>query len=259
MPFEESNGLRYFQFESFSNDWFDHGIFTRRGGVSEEHFASLNVGATVGDDPDKVIENRRRVFDTFGRHTDSAFDIWQVHSAEILVATEPRQGEPYPRVDGVVTNRPGVTLSMRFADCVPIMLMDPVHRSLALIHAGWQGTVRGAASAGVQKMVEAFGTRPKDLVAGIGPSIRQHHYPVGLEVIQAFRQSVGHRAEPYVSEIDGQFYLDLAGANADALDRLGVQNIEDPGLCTACDLEDWYSHRGQGGKAGRFAAIMGIR
>ena len=259
MPFKESKGLRFFQFESFGNDWADHAIFTRQGGVSEDHLASLNVGSTVGDDPENVQENRRRVFNSVGRPMESAFDIWQVHSAEILVAKEPRQGEPYPRVDGVVTDRRSVTLSMRFADCVPIMLMDPVHQALALIHAGWQGTVRGAARAGVQQMVEAFGSKPRDLIAGIGPSIRRHHYPVGPEVIQAFRQSVGSKGETHIEERDGQFYLDLAGANAAALEHEGVKHIEDSGLCTACDLMDWYSHRGQSGQAGRFAAIMGIR
>lgn len=259
MPFSHHAGLRYFQFESFQFDWLDHGVFTRQGGVSQGHLASLNVGANVGDNPSNILENKNRIYQAMDRDPGSSFDLWQVHSADVLVANGPRQGEPYPKADGVVSTSKDVTLSMRFADCVPIMLVDPDKKVIAMVHAGWKGTVRGTAQAAVTKLVETFKSEPDKLIAGIGPAIRRHHYPVGIEVIKAFRQSYGAGADDFIEQAGGQFHLDLAGANRSVLESMGISNIEDCGLCTACDLEDWYSHRGQDGQAGRFAGMMGIR
>lgn len=258
MPFKDINGLRYFQFNSIQADWLDHGIFTRRGGISQGPYSSLNVGATVGDDLAHVRENKRRVFEALNRPANSSYEIWQVHSATILVADEPRQGEPFPKADGVITDRKGITLSMRFADCVPIMLVDPLNRAVGMVHAGWQGTLRGVASAAVQQMISEFGSDPSTLLAGIGPAIRQHHYPVGDEVVDAFRQKFGQPVETRLQTRGTDHLLDLIGANIDALEDVGVGRIEDSGICTACNLEDWFSHRGQAGQAGRFVGILGI-
>jgi YfiH family protein len=259
MPFEQKDGLRFFQFDSMMVEWLDHGIFTRVGGVSSGPYKSLNVGANVGDPLDNVLENKRRIFSALNRSEDSTYDIWQVHSARIFVAREPRQDEPYPKADGLITDRTGLTLSMRFADCVPIMLVDPGRRAIGLVHAGWQGTLLGAAPAGVNKMVEAFDSDPSDLIAGIGPAIRQHHYPVGQEVVEAYRENFGAEAEPHFMRKNGQNHLDLIGANIALLRKVGLNQIEDAGLCTACNLDDWFSHRGQAGSAGRFTGVIGLK
>jgi YfiH family protein len=259
MPFRSTNELRIFEFQSFYDEWLDHGIFTRHGGVSNGPFASLNVGSTVGDDLENVRENKRRIFNSLARDPESSHDIWQVHSAKVLAASKPRQGPPYPKADGLVTNSPGLTLTMRFADCVPLLLIDPENHAIGMIHAGWQGTIRGAAQAGVQMMMDRFGSRPEAIKAGLGPSIRRHHYPVGPEVIEAFQQSFGRGYQDHVEVNDGQYHFDLISANQAALRSMGVRLIEDSEICTACHLEDWYSHRGQQGKAGRFAAVIGIR
>jgi YfiH family protein len=259
MPFQEVNGLRYFQFNSLQLAWLDHGLFTRHGGVSSGSLKSLNVGATVADEVAHVQENNRRAMAALNRPVDSTFAIFQVHSAEVLYAKEPRQGEPYPRVDGIVTDKKDVTLVMRFADCVPIMMADPERQVIGMVHAGWLGTVRGAAQAGVAKMVSQFGCDPADLICGIGPAIRQHHYPVGPEVVEALLESFGSEGNLHLQEVDGKPHLDLIGANMAALRRAGVEQLEDSKICTACNLDDWYSHRGQQGRAGRFAGIMGLK
>ena len=259
MPFREENGLRFFQFESFPSEWIDHGLFTRRGGVSRGSLASLNVGANVGDDMANVQENKRRIFQTMDRPLGSTYDIWQVHSAEIETAEAPRHGEPYPKVDGVITDTPAVTLSMRFADCVPIMLADPEHRAVGMVHAGWQGTIRGTLRSGVEAMKVRFGSQPSRLLAGIGPAIHQHHYPVGPEVIQAFEIAFGERAGNHITMSGRQHHLDLVGANTSILSEMGLKSIENSGICTACEHHEWFSHRGQDGRAGRFAAVIGVR
>lgn len=146
MPFIEHQGLHYFTFESFPSGLI-HGILTRKGGVSPEPWASLNLGGTVGDDPQRVRENRLRALEALGRSPDSVFDAWQVHGTGVFRADAPRPADmPHPKADILLTDRPQVTLLMRFADCVPIFLVDRRHGAIALIHAGWKGTVEGAAA-----------------------------------------------------------------------------------------------------------------
>src|SRR5512147_73184 len=147
MPFLESAGLRYYQFDIFPSE-LTHAIFTRRGGVSPSPWDTLNVGGTVGDEAARVRENRARSFKAVGRTLESMFDVWQVHSADFVLARSPRApDEGYQKADIILTDRPEVTLYMRFADCVPILLHDPIRRVIGIAHAGWLGTVRGAARA----------------------------------------------------------------------------------------------------------------
>jgi hypothetical protein len=259
MTRQQQDGLTFLTFDSLPPESVAHAVFTRRGGVSPQPWASLNVGATVGDDPDHVDENRRRLLAALNRSPDSTFDVHQIHSATIVEANGPRQGEPYPQADGVVTNSTSVTLMLRFADCVPILLYDPDQGAVGLVHAGWLGTVRQASAAAVARLHTAYGTDPARLRAAIGPAIGSHHYPVGPEVVESFRESFGGAAERYLDSVDGAVRLDLAGANEELLRAAGVAQIERSELCTACHLDDWYSHRGEGGKTGRFGAAIGLR
>ena len=181
MPFAQQNGIRYFQFNSLN---VRHAIFSRHGGVSPEPWNSLNVGGTVGDEIERVRENRRLSFDALGCDPESIFDVWQVHSADVVYADAPRNpDEPYQQADIILTDRPEVTLYMRFADCVPIMVHDPVKGIVGVSHAGWLGTVRDVAGATVNAMCERYGSNPSDIVACIGPSIGPDHYEVGDDVI----------------------------------------------------------------------------
>jgi hypothetical protein len=259
MPFLEQDGLRYFVFERFP-DSVIHAVFTRRGGVSPAPWASLNVGGTVGDDAERVRENRRRMLAAIGRSGDSVFDAWQVHGVNVFRADAPRPPQmPHPQADILITDRPQVTLLMRFADCVPIFLLDPRRGAIALIHAGWKGTVAGAARLAVQAMRQHYGSVPQDLLAAIGPSIGPDHYEVGPEVVEQVRATFGAQAERVLIARNGHTHFDLWQANRLLLEFAGVGQIEIAGLCTACDLENWYSHRAERGRTGRFGAVFAIK
>ena len=259
MVFFEKAGLRYFQFESFQDLPVFHAIITRQGGVSQPPFNSLNTGGTVGDDPQAVLENHRRIYDAFGYPFDSRFDVWQVHGNHVISTNAPRSGgTPHLKADGILTQHQDITLFMRFADCVPILLVDPVSKAIGIVHAGWQGTYKAIAQAAVQKMADSFGSRPEDICAGIGPSICQVCYEVGVEVHDAFVSAFGEEGRRYFDIRDQKVFLDLWHANQDVLTKAGVRQIEIAGICTACHLEDWYSHRAENGKTGRFGVLMSI-
>ncbi len=258
MSLKTENGTRWFEFQIFQTDEVRQAIFTRHGGVSPEPWASLNVGGTVGDDPGRVAENRKRVFETARRAVASAYDVWQIHSAEVVHATEPRGSAPPLKADIIITANPAVTLFMRFADCVPIFLLDPITPAIAMVHAGWLGTVRRAAEIAVDAMAQAFGTSPDQVVAGIGPSVGPDHYEVGQDVIDQFTASFGREATNHIHQKDRRKYLDLWSANQYLLQSMGVENIENAGICTVCHNDDWFSHRAERGSTGRFAAIFSL-
>jgi len=258
MSFEEAAGLRYFRFGIFPPGVI-HGVFTRRGGVSPAPWESLNVGGTVGDELQRVRENRRRSFAALSRPVGSMFDVWQVHSADVVVATAPRPAAAdHRKADIILTDHPGVSLYMRFADCVPILLHDPGRGVVGLAHAGWLGTVRGAARAAVQAMKARFGTKPADMIAGIGPSIGPDHYEVGPDVLQQVKDTFGEDAARLIDQRGGHTYLDLWESNRTQLTQAGVNQIEMAGLCTACHTDDWYSHRAEKGRTGRFGALIAL-
>jgi YfiH family protein len=258
VPFKDVGSLRIFHFDSLDHPELVHAVFTRRGGVSRGAWRSLNVGALVGDDAEHVRENRRRIFTGMGRETDSAYEVWQVHSARVMAVEEPRGSREIEKADAMVTDKRHVTLLMRFADCVPIIAFDPMRIVVGLAHAGWLGTTRRVAEALITTMQRRYGCRPADIRAGIGPSIAAHHYEVGPEVVDAMRASFGEEADRHMRSIDGQTHLDLWSANQALLERSGVGQIEISGLCSACDEEDWYSHRAQSGKTGRFGVAVAL-
>jgi YfiH family protein len=259
MPFQQFGALKAFTFHSFQSSGVIQGIFTRHGGVSPEPWASLNHGGTVGDERTNVIENRKRVFDAMGRKVESIFDVWQVHSADVICSDRPRPlDEPHRKADAILTNRPEITLFMRFADCVPIFLFDPVQRVIGIVHAGWQGTVKKIPLATVQTMVQEYHSRPEDILAGIGPSICLDHYPVGEAVIDAVRVAFPGQADEVLVQTNGNIHFDLWKANQISLSEAGVTQIETAGICTHCHLEDWYSHRGEKGHTGRFGALLAL-
>jgi YfiH family protein len=259
MPLRKIDSLTAFEFKSLDHPGLIQAIFTRLGGVSGAALSSLNVGATVGDAPEHVIENRRRIFRAIGRPLESMYDVWQVHSAQVAIAEAPRGNAPIVKADAMVTDNPSVTLFMRFADCVPILLFDPHRRAIGLAHAGWLGTVRKVASATIQAMVQRYGCDPAEIRAGIGPSIGVDHYAVGRDVVEQMRGAFGKELAQYTQSRNGKVYLDLWSANRGLLEAQGVGQIEVAGVCTACDLKHWYSHRAEGEGTGRFGALLALR
>ena len=259
MAFLEKNGLRYFQFESFS-DSITHAVFTRQGGVSPVPWKSLNMGGSVGDAPANVRENRTRVFTALGRDPESVFDLWQVHGTQAFFASNPRQLDaPQDKGDLIFTDNPDVTLFMRFADCTPLLFHDPVLGVVGIAHAGWQGTVKGVATVAINTMCEHYGSKPENIQAAIGPSIGVDHYEVGDNVIQQVHESFGDDAEKLLPKVGERRHFDMWAANRIQLEKAGVSQIETAGICTACHLEDWYSHRAEKGKTGRFGALIALK
>ena len=256
----QKNGIKYLQFESFPEDKVIHGVFTRQGGVSPGPWSSLNQGGTTGDARERVIENRQRAFHAVGLEVESIFDVWQVHGSSIISSNTPRQlDQPHEKADGILTASQGVTLFMRFADCVPILLFEPRKRVVTIAHAGWQGTVNQIGRIAVEKMVQNHGCLPEDIFAGIGPSIGPDHYSIRQDVISRVKISFPSDWASLLSERENRTYLDLWQANRLSLEEAGVKHIEISGICTACNLEDWYSHRAEGGSTGRFGVLLALR
>jgi polyphenol oxidase len=259
MAFYSNGSIRYFTFDLLDGYPITQATVTRRGGVSPHPWAALNVGGTVGDDAGRVSENRQRMFEALDLELTGAYDVWQVHSAEVVCTDRPRMpGETHLQADAILTDQPGVTLFMRFADCVPIFLYDPVRLVVGLAHAGWKGTIQNIPGRVVQTMEARYGCVPQDLLAGIGPSIGPDHYEVGEDVVAQVQRAFGADAASLIVTGNGTqaTHLDLWKANRLSLEQAGVEQIEIAGICTACNTEDWYSHRAEHGRTGRFGAVI---
>jgi YfiH family protein len=147
---------------------------------------------------------------------------------------------------------------MRFADCVPILGFDPVRQAIGLAHAGWKGTLAKAGSAMIEAMVRTYGCKPEDIRILLGPSIGPDHYEVGDDVTSGVKKVFGHQADSVLRVSDGRTILDLWTANQLLLQQVGVHRIEVAGICTACHQEDWFSHRAENGRTGRFGALIAL-
>ena len=213
---------------------------TRRGGVSEGSYASLNLGLKTADEPEHVAENRRRLFAEIGARPDGVSWSFQRHSATVLRAG---QGGGVGDGDGVWTDEPGETVLQLTADCVPIALARTggARPAVAVLHAGWRGLLAGIVAAGV----EALG--PGTVTAAVGPSIGPCCYEVGDEV-----------AGPFGPDVMRGRNLDLWAASERALRAAGVERIERVDLCTACHPDLFFSHRRDHGVTGRQGVIARV-
>ncbi|OQY91235.1 MAG: hypothetical protein B6D38_01155 [Anaerolineae bacterium UTCFX1] len=256
MPFIQKDDIRYYQFDALQTR---HAVFTRRGGVSPQPWGSLNVGGSVGDDLQRVRENRSLAFRAVDRAPESIFDVWQVHSADVVCARAPRaEGESLRQADIILTDCEKVSLFMRFADCVPILAHDVRKGVVGVAHAGWMGTLRDGAGSMVRAMEEKYGSNPADIVACIGPSIGPDHYEVGADVILQVAQKFGDDSDEVLQSFNGKIHFDLWKTNRILLERAGVGVIETAEICTACHTEDWFSHRAEKARTGRFGALISL-
>ena len=261
MSFINNQGIRIFQFDSLKNHFVNHGIVTRHGGVSPEPWGSLNIGSTVGDDPERVIENLTRLLKVTNIQEESVFDVWQVHGKTVLCTEKAREkSEKHQKADGSLTNKREVTLLMRFADCTPILLFDPVKKVIGMVHAGWLGTVRQISCVAIEKMVNCYQSSPKDIIACIGPSIGPEDYEVGKDVIEQVSRAFGENSKELLrySKNEGHAFFNMWRANEISLRSSGVKQIEIAGISTYSNTNDWYSHRRENGKTGRFAAFIAL-
>lgn len=236
-----------------------HMFTTRRGGISTGVFDSLNFAVgqgSVRDDSANVDYHHRLAAETFGLTPADTVRAWQLHTANVEIASRENCGVPYNRgVDGLMTDEKGILLTVRTADCVPVLLYDIEKRVCAAVHAGWRGTASGIAANAVALMKREYGSDAKSVIAAIGPSARLCCYEVGDDVRSAF----GREYDGCFEIRDGKMYFDTAQANAVQLLGAGLDDahISDCGICTVCN-DDFYSHRRQGINRGSLAAFITV-
>ncbi len=242
-----------------------HGFSTRLGGVSPAPIDSLNLGANRGDAPDNVRENFIRFCAAIGADVDALVKNHQVHGdfirpvtrADIMVRPEvPGAFE----ADGLITDEAGVCLTIFSGDCIPILLYDPIRRVIAAVHAGWRGTAIGAAARAAEAMARDYGCAPEHILAAIGPGISPCCFETHADVPEGLHSGMGPDAAAFIRPLsrEGKFSVDLKGANACWLEKAGLnrENIAICSACTACQLDEFWSHRVQGGQRGSMAAMI---
>ena len=265
--------------------WLAHGFSTRPGGASLlEGKPALNLGFTDWDERERVAANREKFMAAVGAREMPLITLRQFHSDVIHVAAGPVAEAP--KADALITSTPGLLLGVQTADCVPILLVDTRRRVVAAIHAGWRGTLARIAAKTIGRMQMEFGTRPRDLVAAIGPAIGRCCYEVGPEVAQAYAAQFSNAREWFEGPFDQlaageeplalpwlsmmppghtppppRVHLDLHAANRRQLLDAGMleENIVVSDLCTACRTDLLFSYRGEGVKTGRMMAVIGVR
>lgn len=235
-----------------------HGFVTfvtgRGGGVSAAPYGTLNAGGHVGDDEAAVAENLRRIKDAV--NAPSLWTARQVHGDGIAVIDK-SPPPPSMEADAVVVSAPGVAVGVLTADCMPVILADPVHKVAAAVHAGRKGAELNVAGKTVDLMARRFGADPLDVRAALGPCIRRCCYGVDEDTARVFESCCG--AERLTTGGDWA-YLDIAGAVWDGLRAAGLaaENIFDSGVCTSCENARFFSYRKDGNVTGRFISAVAI-
>lgn len=240
-----------------------HCFTTRLGGVSAGHLASMNIGVHRGDDPKNVEKNYKILADSLGFSLDKLVLTRQTHSQTVRKVTAADAGkglvkEVWEECDALITDDPGVTLAVFTADCTPILLCDPVTGAVGAVHAGWRGTAAGLAAKTARAMMDAFGCRPEDIRAAIGPNIGACCFETDGDVPRAILEALPEAA-PYITNKGNKFFPDLKQINALWLKKLGITHIEISTHCTHCDPRRYWSHRITGNLRGSQGALIQCR
>ena len=263
----KKDGLTYIQFPRLAAcGAVKHFFSTRMGGVSNSIYGSMNLSFNRGDSRENVLENYKILCGAVGIDINKLVLTHQTHTANVRAVTEEDCGtgifkEPFSDVDGLITDRPGVALVTQYADCTPLVFCDPVRRVAATSHAGWRGTVQEIGAATVKKMIDEFGCRAENIIAGIGPCIGKCCYEVDDPVINGFKKldyiNISDIAE---EKSGGKYMLDLVTANKLILIHAGIDpnNIDASDICTCCNSRELHSHRASPLKRGNLAAIIAL-
>lgn len=265
MYYQSTASVPHYQFELFkAYPQIRHYVATRKGGVSTGQFDSLNIGLGTADERVNILENRRRIAQMMGIADEQLIFPNQQHESNIQVITQEKvtKGQHWLSdhltcTDALISQEKGICISAISADCVPLLMFDPVRQVIGAVHAGWRGTVKKIAQKTVLQMQELMGCQPADLLIGIGPSIGPERYEVGTTVIEAVEQAFGTKTGLIHHENnEGKGFFDLWEANKRQLLEVGVQadHIEVSGLCTLTHSDTFFSARHFKGKGGRFAS-----
>lgn len=251
-----------------------HMVSTRLGGVSRGMFTTMNYSYTRGDVKEAVDENYRRTAQVFGTTADAFVCSDQTHTTNVRVVTQADRGKgvtcpkDYRDIDGLVTNVPGLILSTFYADCVPLLFVDPVHRAIGCSHSGWRGTVAEMGRVTVETMGREYGSRPAEIVAAIGPSICRDCYEVSSDVAEQFealfsreKYSFTDIGDILLDKNNGKYQLDLWAANRAVLLAAGIrtEHLSVTDLCTCHNPDYLFSHRASQGKRGNFGAFIMLK
>lgn len=269
----------YLQFEHLAHiPFLAHAVFTRRRGFSSGRFAGLNASSTTGDDMAVVRRNQAAIVEALGLPLVGARP---VHGARVtrvergdldgagVAAAERLQARlRYIQADAMMSDVSGFAFCWAYGDCAPVLLYDPQHRAMAMVHAGWRGTAATVVPRTIRAMTERYGTQPRDVLAGIGPAIGACCYEVSEQVREAFAanplawETARFEQRPEAASERGPgYFLDIAGSNYRQLLAAGVlaEHIEDSRYCTGCRTDLFFSNRCEPKPSGRFAVAIGLR
>ncbi len=291
VPCRAANGVEWLPVPGWDFSWLWSGFSARKGGLSRAYCADdapgeLNLGFTAADDRNAVLRNRLMLAEAIsGDAGTPILTLRQFHSNCVVhaVAADAARQRPH-KADGQMTDEPGLLLAIQTADCIPVLVADRKRRAVAAFHAGWRGTLKRIVESGIGRMRLAFGSRPEDLVAAIGPGIGACCYAVGEEVFSAFESQFLYAHDlfrevcdadpvrkkypmlfltqraPGHSSLGPSLHVDLIEANRRQLLAAGLKpaSIQVVGGCTQCHTELFFSHRASRGHAGRMMAVIGF-
>ncbi len=265
MKEQTTNGVTFLAADSFlAAGGVAHGFSTRLGGVSEGICAGLNLGINRDDQPEHVRENYRRFCTAIGADATHLVFTRQVHKADIRpVGIHDAMADPYDpndtECDGLITDQPGIALTIFTADCIPVLLYDPAKRVIAAVHAGWRGTAQNIAGKAVARMRSDYGCDPGTILAAIGPGIDQCCFETHDDVPSAMQAELGTFVQPFLHPLEnGKYAVDLKQINAALLRRAGLceTHIDRCSDCTACLPHKYWSHRVTRGQRGSQASMI---
>ena len=262
----KKNNVWYYTFSILSEtSLVNHAFSTRHGGVSKEFYSAMNLSVRSGDTKENVDKNISVFCEAAGFDKEKIVMSNQTHSCAVKRITEKDIGTGISKplfqedADALITNVPGIVLMTFYADCVPVYLLDPRKKAIGLIHSGWRGTYGQIARIAAEEMGKAYGSKPGDIIAVIGPSICENCYEVSGELFDDFNQKFhGHSV---TKERDDRVYLNLQQAVRYTLLSAGLheENIVVSDICTCCNSELLFSHRASKGKRGLLAAMLSLR
>lgn len=255
----ETEGIKVLVSRALEDAGFINGFSTRLGGVSPFPSGDLNLAGYDEDSTENIDENRRRFLRAFEGNL-TLTTVWQVHGDTVKTVGDLRQAsETNEKADAIVSNLTGLLAGVKTADCVPVLLGDPVTGSYAAVHAGWRGTAAAIVRKALQTLVQTYGVEPKNVVAAIGPAATCRNYEIGQEVIDAFGKVKG-RSKYFVPTREGHALVDLISANLDQLASAGVprENISVSPFCTMERTDLFFSYRIEKRKYGRTGRLLSV-
>lgn len=264
----EAGGLWALVCAPLEDDGFTNGFSTRLGGVSPMPQAALNLAGFNEDAAENILENRRRFLKLFGGAWKMA-GCWQVHGTDVRLVKDAEEAKPAENAtgdtiycDAIVSDAPNVLATVKTADCVPILLADPLTGSFAAVHAGWRGTFAGIALYALERLTAEYNVRPANLRVAMGPAAAACCYEVGSEVVDGFMERFPEAGRLFTPTREGHARIDLLRANLDQLTAAGVEpeRIHTAPLCTMCRTDLFFSYRREKqaqGRVGRLMAVIG--